>query len=95
MNNTFQCGNTIILNAEFYNENDILIDPSIVKVIIYNQSYEKIHELSDIAINKIGIGKYSCNYRTENVPQYIYYEWYAEIDGNPSLIRDKIRTVFV
>lgn len=95
MNGTYQTGNTVRLSATFRDIQEKLVDPDLVKIIIYNVKYEKIEEYLLDSIRKISKGNYVLDYRLPDKPLTIYYEWYGEISGNPFLRREKIITKFI
>lgn len=86
-------GDTVRLICEFKDWDGKPADPKIVKVRVYSNSYELVEELTDI-IRK-DIGKYYVNYVMPNTGgSKMYYEWYAEIDGYPSVVRGHFIGVF-
>ena len=93
--NTYQYGNTIRFECDFHDFNEQLIDPELIKIIIYNYKYEVIHEEIVGVNNKKDVGKYYYDYTTEMKEQKYFYEWYGEINGKPSLKRGEFRTKFV
>lgn len=88
----YQYGNTVRLECSFFDFTGEKTDPSLVKVLIYNERYEVILEGTG---EKVGVGEYLFDYTTEEKQQRIYYEWYGEIDGKPSLRRGEFITKFV
>lgn len=90
--NTYFTGNTVRLKATFKDFDGILIDPTIIKVIIYDYKYQKISEYVPI---KTGVGTYILNYTTPQEEQRIIYEWYSEIQGSPSLKRGSFKISFM
>ena len=91
MSKYYQIGNTVRLISEFKDWDGSLVDPVLIKIILYDSQFRKIEENSIGAANKIEIGKYYFDY----VPQItgtIFYEWYGVIDGLPSLKRGTLIT---
>lgn len=88
-------GKALILSAEFYDMNDTLTDPSIVKFILYDYNWKKISETVLNNTYRTGLGKYAYTLiPTEpTVGKYFNYEWYGEIGGLPSIERKKIYPV--
>lgn len=93
--NVYQYGNTVRFECSFYNFSDEKIDPSFVKIIIYDKNYNVLSENTLGAANKLAIGDYFYDYATEEKEQKIYYEWYGEINGKPSVKRKSIITKFI
>ena len=93
--NTYQHGNTVKIDCIFHDFNGEKVDPDLVKIIIYNSRYEILDEIIINAENKKAVGEYFYDYVTENKRQLLYYEWYGEINGKPTLKRGKFTTVFI
>lgn len=93
--NIYLSGNTIRLTATFRDINDNLVDPSSIKVILYNYRYEKINEIPIGTSSKLGVGEYFYDYKTPMEEQRIIYEWYGEIEGNTALQRGSFQTKFI
>lgn len=93
--NTYQYGNTIRFECKFHNFEGQMVDPNVIKVIIYNSKYEQIHTTVIGLANKISVGEYFYDYTTDKKEQKLYYEWYGEIDGKPSLKRGTFMTKFI
>lgn len=92
----YQSGQTVRLSCEFNNFKGEPVDPEIVKVIIYDEKYNKITDYSLGANSKTDVGKYFFDYKTDpNKEQRVYYEWYGEINGNPALKRSSFRTNWI
>ncbi|MBU8908489.1 hypothetical protein [Desertibacillus haloalkaliphilus] len=85
----YQEGNTVRLLVEFKDWDNQPVDPDLVKLIILDNSYKKVEENSVGPANRLGEGMYYFDYVTKEAGDYIY-EWYAEIDGTPSLKRERI-----
>lgn len=94
MNNTnvYQFGNTVRLECTFYNFSGALTDPENIKVKIFDYRYNLVSE--GLAIRE-SIGKYIFDYVTEPEEQKVFYEWYGEIAGKPSLKREEFVTKFI
>lgn len=88
----YQYGNTIRLECVFFDFNGERVDPHTVKLIIYDERYRKISEGLGI---RVSVGEYLYDYTTEEKQQKIYYEWFGEIDGKPSLRRGEFMTRFI
>lgn len=85
----YQKGNTIKLNATFKDWNNEDIDPTNLKLIIYDSNYTKIDEREVFPSHRMQTGQYYYDYVFDNIG-YFYYEWNATIDGTPSIIRNSI-----
>lgn len=93
--NTYQYGNTVRLECKFFNFGGQPVDPTLIKVVIYNSKYEQISSINLTVSNRLDIGDYFYDYTTEKKEQKLYYEWYGEIDGKPSLKRGTFMTKFI
>lgn len=89
----YQYGNTVRLDCSFHDFENNKIKPDLVKIIFYNYKYEIIFE-TVVPEGNI-VGDYFYDYITESKPQRIYYEWYGEINGKPSLKRGEFVTKFI
>jgi hypothetical protein len=94
-NSVYQYGNTIRFECNFFDFDDANVDPQLIKLIIYSNKYEIIHENILGAGNKVGVGEYFFDYITTKEIQKYYYEWYGEINGTPSIKRGQFSTVFI
>ncbi|UUV45950.1 hypothetical protein [Bacillus phage vB_BanS-Thrax1] len=93
--NIYQYGDTVRFQCTFYNFEGEKIDPQMVKVVIYDQKYKIVAEHMITSENKKGVGEYFYDYTTPSKAQKLYYEWYGEIDGTPSLRRGSFMTKFI
>lgn len=93
--NVYHYGDTVRLECVFYDFNNEKVDPELVKIIIYDAKYNKIFEEILGINNKTGVGEYFYDYTTEQKAQRLYYEWYGEINGKPSLKRGEFITKFI
>jgi hypothetical protein len=89
----YQYGTTIRFEAEFFDFDGEPVDPDQVALKIYDHKYNEI--TSEVGIPNGGVGKYYYDYETERKEARLYYEWYAMIDGKPSLRRGEFMTRFV
>jgi hypothetical protein len=92
---TYQYGNTVRLECNFYDFSGLSVNPDFVKVVIYNSKYEVIFTETLSISNRSDVGKYFYDYITEKKEQKIYYEWYGEINGKPSIKRGQFITKFI
>lgn len=92
--NIYQEGNTIRITGQFNDWDGAAIDPTIVRLKVYNAKYELVDSLEVPLTNKIAVGEYFYDYTFSSMGDFIY-EWYAEIDGTPSIKRQRIRIVKV
>lgn len=95
MINSYQYGNTVRLECKFYDFENELVNPEIIKIIIYNSKYEVILNEFLNTNNSKGVGEYFYDYVTEKKEQKLYYEWFAEINGKPSIMRSQFITRFI
>lgn len=93
--NVYQYGNTIRFESDFFDFNNQKIDPEVVKIVIYNYKYEVVLSETLNINNKQAVGEYYYDYITEKKEQKLYYEWYGEINGKPSLKRGEFMTKFI
>lgn len=89
----YQTGNTVRLTCQFHDFNGETAEPQIVKLKLYDDHYKVTTEFT--GIQQIEPGVYYFDYTTEEESAKIYYEWYAEIDGTPSLKRSSFTTRFI
>jgi len=90
----YQQGNTVRLQGTFFDWDGSPIDPDLIEVIIYDVQYKKLNEYPIDASNRQDVGKYFLDWIADTVGSFTY-EWYAEIDGTPSLQRQRINVVRV
>ena len=95
MSNAYQFGNTVRLDCVFYGFDGERINPDLVKLILYNSRYEILKEEFMKTENQRNIGEYFYDYITEDKRQTLYYEWYGEMNGKPSLKRGSFITNFI
>lgn len=90
----FQKGNSIRMSAKFTDWDDVPRDPDLVKFMVYDVDYIKLSEVVMAPANHVTIGEYVYYYVPEGSGT-IFVEWYGEMDGLPSLRRERIeiRTV--
>lgn len=93
--NTYQYGNTVRFECKFYDFDGQPINPDTIKIKIYNYKYQQVYMENLNSNNQIGIGDYFYDYITEEKEQKLYYEWYGEINGKPSLKRGVFMTKFI
>lgn len=93
--NTYQYGNTVRFECTFYDFNGNKIDPDMVKIVVYNYKYQVLFTEVLGINNKKNVGEYFFDYVTESKEQKLFYEWYGEIDGKPSLKREEFMTRFI
>ncbi|PLR99661.1 hypothetical protein [Bacillus sp. T33-2] len=90
---SYPTGTTVTLRCTFKNEEGQSVDPTVVKLIIYNHKYE-ITETINVTTKK-EVGEYYHRYVTPAKSQTIIYEWNGEIDGLPSVERNSFLTKFM
>lgn len=84
-----QRGNTARLTAQFNDWDDAPIDPDIVKVIVYDRKWTKLHEQELSVDNRKDVGNYFYDYVPEEIGRF-YIEWQGRIEGQPSLHRSTL-----
>jgi hypothetical protein len=94
MSTDYLVGNAMRMEAEFRNwdNNQSLVDPSVIKLIIYDIQFTIIHEFSLGGQNRISEGTYYYLF-TPQKEGIFFYEWYVDIDGIPSLTREEFSVV--
>jgi hypothetical protein len=90
--NIYQYGNTVRFECTFFDFDGNKIDPNSVKIVIYDYRYNIVFNGEGL---KNGVGEYFYDYTTEKKEQKLFYEWYGEIDGKPSLKRGEFMTKFI
>lgn len=93
--NVYKSGNTVRLLGEFYDFNGELKDPQLIKVVIYDYKYNIVDTVPIGDANRLSVGKYYYDFSTKKESDKYIYEWYGEIDGNPSLDRRVFMTKFI
>jgi hypothetical protein len=96
--NHYQCGNTVYFECSFYDLNKELIDPDLIKFIIYDNRYNLIKEEIIAKNPSLDIGEFQYDYTIPNDfknKQILIYEWNAEINGKPSIARDSFIVSFL
>ncbi len=88
MSNRFQSGNTIRLSCVFRDFDNQITDPTLVRIIFYDYKYKIIEETSLSQQNKNLDGSYFYDYIIPEGHQKIFYEWYGEINGTPTIKRE-------
>ena len=93
---TYQRGDTIKLTCTFVNFSDAPVDPTEVKMIIYDANYNQVSETILDATHRTGTGTYFYNYIADvDKDTRIIYEWFGTIDGTPSIKRGSFKIVFI
>lgn len=95
---SYLAGDTIRLICNFKDFAGNASDPTLISVKIYDQTYLLLNTYSvDLVNNKTSIGAYFYDYTipTNFQNKTVYYEWYAEYNGIPSLNRSSFQVVFM
>lgn len=99
MSNSFLSGNTIRLKCTFCDFVGKEVDPDIVKIKLYDYRYKIIEEHALTEAHKLLTGNYFFDFIIPNDIHYfdktIYYEFYGEIEGTPSLNRGSFKIQFI
>lgn len=91
--NTYQYGTTVRFECTFFNFTGEPVEPEMVKIVVYDFKYNIIY--SGTGLKSATVGQYFYDYTTMNKEQKMFYEWYGEIDGKPSLKRGEFQTRFI
>lgn len=91
----YQYGNTVRFECIFYDFDGEKIKPNMIKLTVYNSKKDVVFFQSLGDDNQKSLGEYYFDYTTEQKEQKLYYEWYGEIDGKPSLKRGEFMTKFI
>lgn len=92
----YQRGDTIRLTCTFYNFDNVAVDPSEVKMIIYDSTYTKTSETILNSSNRTGTGTYFYDYFADVTKDTkIIYEWHGTIEDTPSIKRGSFNIVFI
>ena len=91
---TYKQGTSVRLTSVFYDWEGNPIDPSNVILKIYDGRYTKLEDLPLTVNVNTGVGEYQYDYTFLTEGEFVY-EWYADINGSPSLERERIRVIFV
>ena len=93
--NSSLSGSTIRIQAIFKDFNDNLVDPSSIKIVIYDKDYIIIDTFN--SMNKASTGVYYYNYKTKDSKKERQYfcEITGIIDGTPVVLRDSFSTRFM
>lgn len=94
MAKVYQSGNTIRLECTFYDFDEKLIDPALISLRLYDAKYVLISTYSVGIGNRLSKGRYHYDYVAPMTNATMWYEWYAEIDGLPSLEREQFKISF-
>lgn len=88
-------GNTVRCTIIFSDFTGEKVDPALVKFITYDKNYNMINEVSIGTENKTATGEYFYDFVVPDKEGIMYYEWYGEIDGKPSISRQQISKTFI
>jgi hypothetical protein len=91
----YNSGTTVRLTCTFYDFADEVVRPTIVILRLYNYKQERIEEFNIDPSTQHPDGHFYYDYITPVKPGTFHYEWWGEIDGKPSLLRDSVTTQFV
>jgi hypothetical protein len=98
-NMRYQSGNTIRCEVEFTNFAGEFTDPTTVKFITYDQAYKKLTEVTLTSGNKSEVGKWFYDLTVPTMDSkskegVIFYEWYGDINGKPTVKRESLEVCF-
>jgi len=98
INGTFFTGDTIKITGEFRNFGEVLVDPTNIQLKVYDESYTIVDTVT--LVNRESVGIFTVLYTipalTTSVMHRPYvFEWYAEIEGNISIYRERINVGFI
>jgi hypothetical protein len=95
---SYIAGDTIRLLCTFKDFSGALATPTLINVKIYDQKYTLVNTYSvDLTVNNLSQGNYFYDYTipSQYVNTNLFYEWYAEYNGVPSLNRGQFQVVFI
>lgn len=95
---SYLAGDTIRLQCTLKDFSGSLGTPTLLSVKIYDQTYVLLNTYSvDLTANLISTGVYFYDFTIPSsyVNKTVYYEWYAEYNGVPSLNRSSFQVVFI
>lgn len=96
--NSYKAGNTVRFTAEFRDFANNLSDPTLIIFRVYDQAYNKVGDYPvDLSSMKSSTGVYFYDYTIPSsgyTNQKLYYEFYGEVSGSPSLNRSSFKVVF-
>lgn len=89
-------GNAYKMEAHFsdWEDKELIIDPTVVKFKILDIQFNSVEEHILGPQNRIAKGVYQYFF-VPSKPGMYYYEWWADIEGLPSLIRESFSAVNV
>ena len=93
--NVYQYGNTVRFECTFYEFDGEKVNPDLIKITLYDIRRNEIYFESLGMDNQKSLGEYFYDYTTEPKEQKLFYEWYGEINGKPSLKRGEFMTKFI
>src|SRR5437764_11793078 len=96
--NSYKAYNTIRITEKFIDFTNNLSDPTLIQFKVYSQSYNLVGTFSvDTISMKSSTGVYFYDYTipaTGYTNQKMYYEFYGEVSGSPSLNRGSFKVIF-
>lgn len=95
---SYLSGDTVRLLCTFKDFAGNLATPTLINIKIYDQTYALLNTYSlDLTANQSSIGNYFYDFTIPSsyVNKTVYYEWYAEYNGVPSLNRSSFQVVFI
>lgn len=94
--NTYFAGGSVRLKGTFVDYDDVRFDPTLVKVIMYDEDYVLLEEFTLTETNKITTGEYFYDYTIDSADtsKRFVYEWYGELDTVPYVNRGSFMTKF-
>jgi len=85
----YKSGDSVELRASFYDDNNVLSDPTSVTVTIYNRSSRA--QLATGSATKVSTGVYRYYYTLpSDTSGAIVYEFVGTLDGRPTVARELI-----
>lgn len=87
-NTIYQTGDTIRFKSTLKDFDGNIVEPDLIKFIVYDQKFLKIYEITLSVLDRLDSGEYVAYYTPVSDGTY-YYEWYTELSGLPSLDRDR------
>jgi hypothetical protein len=87
---------TIRLQVNFKHFNGQLVDPTDIKLIIYDKDKKIVEEIPIDDTNKQKVGVYFYDYvLSDKLTDYFYFEFSGSYNNKPILARDKVEIKFI
>lgn len=93
----FLGGDTLKIIGRFRSFDEVLVDPTNIKIKIYNSRFELIDTVEGPSIIKESVGVYYTEYVLPDTTRDVdlIFEWYGIINAKPSIDRVRVLVKFV